>query len=130
MQQEEKIQDRAVLVGLVGKGETQESVDRSLDELEGLLKTAGGSCVARLTQNKDTPDVRTVIGSGKAAELAYLCACNDVTLVVFDCELSPSQLRNLEGILCGSSPVPCSFSIFLLSTPSRGRESSRWSWHS
>ena len=46
MQQEEKIQDRAVLVGLVGKGETQESVDRSLDELEGLLKTAGGSCVA------------------------------------------------------------------------------------
>ena len=105
MQQEEKIQDRAVLVGLVGKGETQESVDRSLDELEGLLKTAGGSCVARLTQNKDTPDVRTVIGSGKAAELAYLCACNDVTLVVFDCELSPSQLRNLEGILGDSVRV-------------------------
>jgi GTP-binding protein HflX len=40
-----------------------------------------------------------MIGSGKAAELAYLCACNDVTLVVFDCELSPSQIRNLENIL-------------------------------
>ena len=91
--------DKAVLVGVVWGQETQESVDRSLDELEGLLKTAGGECVARLTQNKDNPDVRTVIGSGKAAELAYLCACNDVTLVVFDCEMSPSQIRNVEDIV-------------------------------
>ena len=91
--------DRAVLVGLVWGSETAQSVDRSLDELEGLLNTAGGECVARLTQNKDNPDVRTVIGSGKVAELAYLCACNDVTLVVFDCELSPSQIRNIEDIV-------------------------------
>ncbi len=90
---------RAVLVGLVYGSETQESVDRSLDELEGLLKTAGGTAVARLTQNKEAPDTRTMIGSGKAAELAYLCAVNDVTLVVFDCELAPSQIRNLEDIV-------------------------------
>ncbi len=93
------IHDRAVLVGLVWGSETQQSVDESLDELERLLDTAGGECVARLTQNKDTPDVRTVIGSGKAAELAYICACNDITLVVFDCELSPSQIRNIEDIV-------------------------------
>ena len=93
------IPDRAVLVGMVKKGESQEALDSSLDELEGLLKTAGGECVARLTQNKDAPDPRTMIGSGKAAELAYICACNDVTLVVFDCELSPSQIRNLEAIM-------------------------------
>lgn len=99
MNQNPNISDRTVLVGLILHGETQESVDRSMDELEGLLATAGGECVARLTQVKDTPDVRTVIGSGKASELAYLCACNDVTLVVFDCELSPSQIRNLENIL-------------------------------
>ncbi len=99
MNQNSNISDRTVLVGLIMHGETQESVDRSMDELEGLLTTAGGECVARLTQVKDTPDVRTVIGSGKASELACLCACNDITLVVFDCELSPSQIRNLENIL-------------------------------
>ena len=91
--------DRTVLVGIVTQKETQEMLDKSMDELERLLQTAGGECVARLTQSKESPDVRTVIGSGKAAELAYLCACNDVTLVVFDCEMSPSQIRNLENIL-------------------------------
>ena len=96
---EKNISDRAVLVGLVWGNETQESVDKSLDELQRLLDTAGGECVARLTQNKDNPDVRTVIGSGKVAELAYICACNDVTLVVFDCELSPSQIRNIEDVV-------------------------------
>ena len=101
METQNKIQtpDRSVLVGIVTQYETQEMVDKSLDELERLLETAGGECVARLTQNKEAPDVRTVIGSGKAAELAYLCACNDVTLVVFDCELSPSQIRNLEDVV-------------------------------
>ena len=93
------IKDRAVLVGVVWGSETQESVDASLDELERLLETAGGIAVARLTQNKETPDVRTVIGSGKTAELAYLCALNDVTLVVFDCEMAPSQIRNVEDIV-------------------------------
>ena len=99
-QKEQKsYKDKAALVGLVWGGETQESVDRSLDELAGLLDTAGGEAVVRLTQNKEAPDARTMIGSGKAAELAYLCACNGVTLVVFDCELSPSQIRNLEDIM-------------------------------
>ncbi len=91
--------DKTVLVGLIKKGESQEALESSMDELEGLLNTAGGVCVARLTQSKEAPDARTMIGSGKAAELAYLCACNGVTLVVFDCELSPSQIRNLETIL-------------------------------
>ena len=90
---------RSVLVGIVTRGEREEDVERSLDELEGLLKTAGGESFARLVQNKETPDPRTLIGSGKAAELAYLCACNDIDLVVFDCELSPSQIRNLEDIV-------------------------------
>ena len=99
IEKELPLPDKTVLVGLVKKGESLEALDSSLDELEGLLKTAGGECVARLTQSKEAPDPRTMIGSGKAAELAYLCACNDVTLVVFDCELSPSQIRNLEVIL-------------------------------
>ena len=102
---EKSIKDRAVLVGVVWGSETQESVDKSLDELERLLETAGGECVARLTQNKESPDVRTVIGSGKTAELAYLCACNDVTLVVFDCEMSPSQIRNVEDVVGDNTRV-------------------------
>ena len=99
MEEKEIRTDRAILVGIVYGRETQESVDRSLCELEGLLKTAGGTCIARLTQNKEAPDTRTVIGSGKVAELAYLCAINDATLVVFDCELSPSQIRNVEDVV-------------------------------
>ena len=91
--------DRAILVGLVQRGESIDALERSMDELEGLLNTAGGECIARLTQNKEAPDARTMIGSGKASELAYLCACNDIDLVVFDCELSPSQIRNLENIV-------------------------------
>lgn len=97
--EDKKICERAVLVGVIWGKETQETVDKSLDELERLLDTAGGECIARLTQSKDAPDVRTVLGSGKVAELAYLCSCNDVGLVVFDCELSPSQIRNIEGIV-------------------------------
>ncbi len=98
-QNEKKRNDRAVLVGVAYGSETQESVERSLCELEGLLDTAGGETVAKMIQNKEAPDARTMIGSGKAAELASLCEANEITLVVFDCELSPSQIRNLEDIL-------------------------------
>ncbi len=99
METEKIITERAVLVGIVTRGETEEELNKSLDELERLLDTAGGVCIARLTQNKETPDPRTLIGSGKAAELAYICACNEATLVVFDCDLSPSQIRNIEDIV-------------------------------
>ena len=100
MNEKEKIiLDRAILVSILRRGESQEDMERSLDELCGLLKTAGGECFAKLTQNKESPDPRTMIGTGKAAELAYLCAVNDIKLVVFDCELSPSQIRNLETVL-------------------------------
>lgn len=99
MDNSEKICDRAVLVGIVTRGESEEEIEKSLDELERLLETAGGEAIARLTQNKETPDPRTLIGSGKAAELAYICACNNATLAVFDCDLSPSQIRNIEDIL-------------------------------
>ena len=99
MDNSQKICDRAVLVGIVCRGESEDDINKSLDELERLLDTAGGEAIARLTQNKDTPDPRTLIGSGKAAELAYICSCNEANLVVFDCDLSPSQIRNIEDIV-------------------------------
>ena len=89
---------RAALVSVVVRGTAQEA-EVSLDELERLLDTAGGVTVFKMLQNKEAPDVRTYLGSGKVAELAYYCARNEVSLVVFDCELTPSQIRNLEEAL-------------------------------
>ncbi len=90
---------KAVLVGIVTRDTNAEEVEKELDELARLLDTAGGEEVARLVQNKETPDPRTVIGSGKIWELSELCRNNGVKLVVFDAELSPSQIRNVEDDL-------------------------------
>lgn len=87
---------RAALVGVVTGERSEEEAEVSMAELARLLDTAGGEAVFTMIQNKEAPDVRTYIGSGKVAELAYYCARNEVTLAVFDCELSPSQIRNLE----------------------------------
>lgn len=95
----------AVLVGIVTRESGADEVERELDELSRLLDTAGGEERARLVQNKETPDPRTVIGSGKVAELAELCKNNGVELVIFDTELSPSQIKNIEDDLGGSIHV-------------------------
>lgn len=90
--------ERAVLVGLHANNFTDEE-DASwatLDELEDLLETAGGECVAKLLQNRPAPDARTFLGEGKVQELCELAKNNDATLIVLDNELSPSQLRVLE----------------------------------
>ena len=92
-------ESRTVLVTICTDNARLSETEKSLAELERLVDTAGGIVVARLIQNKDTPDVRTVIGSGKVAELKEICKANDVTLAVFDIDLSPSQIRNLEDEL-------------------------------
>ena len=96
--------ERAAIIGIVTYENPQEACDASLDELERLLDTAGGQAVVRLVQNKETPDVRTYLGSGKVKELAELCRLNGVTLVVCDAELSPSQIRNMEDALDDGDP--------------------------
>ncbi len=70
----------------------------TLDELEALLETAGGICEAKLLQNRHTPDPHSFIGEGKAQELCELLESSGATLVVFDNDLSPSQIRALEEI--------------------------------
>lgn len=93
----EKIeQAKAVLVGLCVGDNDAEDAEKSLGELERLLETAGGSCFAKVIQKKEHPDPRTCIGSGKVAEIRAICSGWNVELVVFDTELSPSQIRNLE----------------------------------
>lgn len=87
---------QAILVGLCLPDGDPEETEKSLDELERLLETAGGSCFAKVVQNKDHPDTRTCVGSGKVAEIRNLCARCGIDLVIFDTELSPAQIRNLE----------------------------------
>ncbi len=94
--QAENAKSAAVLVSVILPEVSERDAEASLNELESLLSTAGGETFARLTQAKENPDPRTYIGSGKLKELAHICISNDIGLVVFDCELSPSQIRNIE----------------------------------
>ncbi len=86
----------AILVGVSTRDTSPEEAERGLDELERLLDTAGGTVFARVMQARPTIDPATVIGSGKVEEIATLCEQNNVELVIFDMELSPAQIRNLE----------------------------------
>ncbi|MBQ5777518.1 MAG: GTPase HflX, partial [Oscillospiraceae bacterium] len=97
----EKICERAVLIGLAADIYTEEERvdDRSMDELSELLETAGGVELGRVIQTRHAPEPKTLIGSGKAADIAEFIAANDITLAVFDNELSPAQTKNLEDIL-------------------------------
>jgi GTP-binding protein HflX len=89
--------EKAVIAGLAADSMDQRdrSSEESLDELEALLETAGGICLGRALQKLRTPEPRTLIGSGKVAELKELAEANDCVLAVFDNELSPSQMRAL-----------------------------------
>ena len=88
--------ERAALVGLVSSSMRRIESEQSLDELAGLADAAGASVALRMLQERSRPDPATFIGSGKAAALAAACAEADVDVVIFDNELSPAQLRQLE----------------------------------
>ena len=94
-------QERAVLVGLNADcfRKDQIATDETLDELEALLETAGGFCTGKMLQNRHTPDSHSFIGEGKAQEVRMLVEATDSTMVVFDNELSPGNIRALEDIL-------------------------------
>jgi GTP-binding protein HflX len=87
--------ERAALVGLVAGRARRLDAERSLDELAGLADAAGAQVVLRVLQERPKPDAATFLGSGKVAALAESCAQLDVDVVIFDNELSPSQLRQI-----------------------------------
>lgn len=97
MKDSEIVKSSAIIVGIAERGNDVPECERSLDELERLLDTAGGSVFARVIQVKDSFDPRTCIGSGKVAEISQLCKDNAIDLIIFDFELSPAQIRNLEN---------------------------------
>ena len=91
--------ERAALVGLVTASARRVDADQSLDELAGLADAAGATVILRVLQERPKPDPATFIGSGKLTALAATCAELDVDVVIFDNELSPAQLRQLEAKL-------------------------------
>lgn len=93
----------AVLVSVLTPDKDPHEQAVSLDELERLLETAGGKLFSTVVQQLQNPIAKTYIGSGKLVELGELCRANNVGLVVFDDELSPVQIRNVEdGIMEGA----------------------------
>lgn len=87
----------AVIVGLIQRNQTEDQVREYLDELEFLALTAGAVTIKRFTQKLDSPDNKTFVGSGKAAEIAeYVKNHEDVTMVIFDDDLSGKQTGVLE----------------------------------
>ena len=98
---EYKVQERAVLVGLNADCFTKEqtATEETLEELEALLETAGGFCTGKLLQNRHTPDSHCFIGEGKAQEVKMLVEFTRSTMVVFDNELSPGNIRALEELI-------------------------------
>ena len=97
---EKHVQERAVLVGLNADCFTKEqtATDETLEELEALLETAGGFCTGKVLQNRHTPDSHCFIGEGKAIEVKMLVEATASTMVIFDNELSPGNIRALEEI--------------------------------
>lgn len=92
----EKINENVVLVSVVTDKLSERTNDEYLDELEFLSETAGAVTVRRFTQKLPKPNNRTYVGEGKLAEIKAYIKENEINGVVFDDELSPSQLRNIE----------------------------------
>ena len=91
--------ERAALVGLVTRASGNTDPDLVLEELAGLAHAAGAVVVLRAMQERPTPDPATLIGPGKAEQLAKACDETGATLVIVDNSLSPAQGRNLEKSL-------------------------------
>jgi GTP-binding protein HflX len=87
------------LVGLISGKDSESRIEEYLDELAFLVDTAGGIPLKRFTQRLDRPDSKTFIGSGKLREIAEYVKAAEINIVVFDDELSGSQLKNIEKVL-------------------------------
>ncbi len=94
-----KSEELAVLIGVITKNQSEEREAEYLDELAFLAETAGAKSIKVFTQQLENPDPRTFVGSGKLNQIAGFCKEHNVTLAIFDDELSPSQLRNIEKVL-------------------------------
>ncbi|HEX3933636.1 MAG TPA: GTPase HflX [Puia sp.] len=91
--------ERAILVGLIDKTQTDEQSQEYLDELAFLAETAGAVTMKRFTQKLQHPDSKTFVGKGKLEEIKTYITLKDIQVVIFDDELSGSQISNIEKML-------------------------------
>jgi len=91
--------EKTVIVGIITGNQNEDKLNEYLDELEFLTTTAGGEVVKRFSQKLERPNPKTFLGTGKIDEIAYYVKDNDISTVIFDDELSPSQQKNLNKIL-------------------------------
>ena len=91
--------EKAILIGILNHGQDESEVEDFLEELSFLAETAGAEPVKRFIQKLDIPNARTFVGSGKILELAQFVSENKIDIAIFDDELTPSQLRNIEDAL-------------------------------
>src|SRR5690554_1258209 len=94
---DQKLKEKAVLVGVITQTQTEEEVKEYLDELAFLAETAGAYTVKRFTQKLSAHHPKSFVGTGKIKEIADYVIAEDVNIVIFDDELSPSQTRNIEN---------------------------------
>ncbi len=91
--------EQVVLVAVKSQLQTDAQIVEYLDELAFLTETAGATPVKRFVQNLQAPDNKTYVGTGKLDEIAEYCGLYEIETVIFDDELSPAQLRNIERVL-------------------------------
>jgi len=101
MYENSEIEEKAILVGVFRRGAdgVDDTTEESLKELELLAETAGAEVCGVLTQNREAPDKATFIGDGKLEELLEMCRNLEANLVIFDDELTGSQLKNIESVM-------------------------------
>ena len=91
--------EKTVLIGIITQYQNEEKIKEYLDELAFLTLTAGGEVVHRFTQKLNHPDPKTFVGSGKLNEIKEYIDENKIKTIIFDDELSPAQMRNIERVL-------------------------------
>lgn len=99
LEKETKKIEKTVIVGIITQKQDEEKLDEYLDELEFLTYTAGGEVVKRFSQKMDRPNPKTFVGTGKIDEINHYVIENDISTVIFDDELSPSQQKNISRII-------------------------------
>lgn len=99
LEKKEAQYEKVVLVGLITREQSEEKLAEYMDELEFLAYTAGAMVGERFTQRMDRPDSKFFVGSGKLDEIAAFVEEYDIDTVIFDDELTPSQLKNIEKVV-------------------------------
>ena len=124
MEQTQEIRDKVVLVGLSSPvlKKDENADESSMEELSALVETAGGEALGIVLQNREKPDPRTFIGEGKVAEVQLYAENVGATMVIFDNDLSPSQMRVLTALLGVQVLDRCGLILDIFASRARTRE--------